>query len=163
MQPCGYVICVSLIQLDQLCESIRIQENGPCIRISHFTLPRPFNHRPYTLSIQWLHVRFAHPVYCFRPREEVATQWYPLRGAALHEAHLPLLGASILRLPPSSLLSLPALDFPNTILQLFEAWDKYRRHVRSRLRPLCVLGADAATDEQVISVFKGLVPCLLGT
>lgn len=128
------------------------------------TLARPSDHRPCPLSIQWVSIWHPHTV--SRPcTEEVDTftQWPALRGVIVFEAHIPIPCTGILCLSSTSILPWPEVHFPYQIFKRREARDWDPGSIWGCFWTFCVLGSDSTTTEQAIPIFKGALPCVLGT
>lgn len=77
----------------------------------HLTFSWTIDHRPHSLSVQWIPLR--HPD--FVDRSGAQRFWtpgkrLPLRRVAVHEAHIPLPCARLFRILTTLLLSRPTLD-----------------------------------------------------
>lgn len=133
-------------------------------RSLHSTLPGPPDHRSYPLSIQWFSIRHPHTVSCpCTEKVNVTPEWPALRGVIVFEAHIPIPCTGILYLSSTSILPGLEVHFPYQILKRREArvWDP--RRIWDCFWTFCVLGSDTTIVEQTVPIFKGALPCILGT
>jgi hypothetical protein len=150
----------------QLCEDVQVKGYCTCGCPVHFAFAWAANHRPYPLPVQWLHVRDPGPLDGARAQQLDPTTIRPLvRHSALLQAHLSVLGASILCLPPPRLLLGAATIVPlseHPVFQLCKVGNWYCRHLRLRIWSICCLGPDGTGVPSFVPVLTWSMSCVLG-
>lgn len=102
------------------------EEAVSCCRNLHPTVSRPPDHRSHSLPIQWFPIRHSDSLH--RTSEEklgTSCQRHCLCSLTLLQAHLPLPGTCLLRLPPSRLLPWAAFNLSHPVPQLHQAWTQH--------------------------------------
>ena len=146
----------------QICPIFDIKKDSSCNRACNLSLARSAHHRPYPLSVQWIHVWLPHSVHCARARGFFSTKRSPFRCSPMHEAHLSLLGSSLFCLFTTSILPRPAIYLPYPAYQLHKTRPGYHRDIWYCVWSIRVLGPNTAAPKQTVPFLERLMSRVLG-
>jgi hypothetical protein len=128
------------------------------------SLTRPFDHRSYPFSVQWLPLWSLDSLPRFGKKEgNNPTKRFVIRSSSLLQAHIPLSSSCILCIPTSSILLGYKIYLSNQVLELCKAWCWNYCHIRGCIWTLRILGTDTATAEPAVPLLTGTMSCILGT